>query len=101
MGPDALGKAARPTPLRLGSKLPSLRCPSPEGEGLAFSYGCNRSISDSASYDPPGRAAMGRWQRGALTEGPWRNPCRPSPLASRAVPLPIAARQGGSRGEGR
>ena len=23
-----------PTPLRLGSKLPSLRCPSPEGEGL-------------------------------------------------------------------
>src|SRR5690606_2383018 len=27
-------KPIAPTPRRLGSKLPSLRCPSPEGEGL-------------------------------------------------------------------
>ena len=33
-----------PTPLRLGSKLPSLRCPSPEGEGLAFPYVRFRSV---------------------------------------------------------
>ena len=41
---------------------------------------------------PPFRAAMGSWQRGALTEGLWR--CRrkaPPLLATRAVPLPIAA----------
>src|SRR3546814_16200386 len=36
---------------------------------------------------------MGRWQREALSEGLWREVAAPPPPA---VPLPIAARQGGS-----
>src|SRR3546814_3975035 len=50
----------------------------------------------SGHDDPPCRAAMGRWQREALTEGLWREVAAPPPLASRAVPLPTASPQGGS-----
>jgi len=32
--------------------------------------------------------AMGRWQREALTEGPWRNVAAPPPLPPAAVPSP-------------
>src|SRR3546814_11930304 len=39
---------------------------------------------------------MGRWQREALTEGQWREVAAPPPPPAAAVPLPIAARQGGS-----
>ncbi|WP_077148074.1 ankyrin repeat domain-containing protein [Sphingopyxis sp. KK2] len=41
---------------------------------------------------------MGRWQREALTEGQGRDVAAPPPFASRTVPLPIAARQGGLAG---
>ena len=46
-------------------------------------------------YGPPCGEAMGRWQPGGLTEGPWRGA---PPLHHRfaAVPLPTASRQGGS-----
>ncbi|OWQ97905.1 hypothetical protein CDQ91_09710 [Sphingopyxis witflariensis] len=39
---------------------------------------------------------MGRWQPEGLTEGPWRTVAAPPPPPAAAVPLPIAARQGGS-----
>ncbi len=48
-------------------------CPSP------FRGGAQRSDSDFASCDPPCRAAMGRWQREALTEGLWRDVGAPPP----------------------
>jgi len=44
--------------------------------------------SRAVELDPPCRAAMGRWQRGALTEGLWRYRCGPSTTRFAAVPLP-------------
>src|SRR3546814_17892295 len=57
-----------------------------------------REISDgrfrpAADLNPLCGEAMGRWQREALSEGLWREVAAPPPPA---VPLPIAARQGGS-----
>ena len=43
--------------------------------------------------------AMGRWQREALTEGPWRNVAAPPPPPAAAVPLPMPTAQGGTRHE--
>src|SRR5690606_29718697 len=53
-----------PAPLRLGSKLPSLRCPSPEGEGLdgsqrplptpkPISSGLRNRGSENSGSNPP------------------------------------------------
>src|SRR3990167_7923277 len=45
---------------------------------------------------PPCRAAMGSWQREALTEGLWRyRRYALPPSAARTVPLPLASPQGG------
>ncbi|BBB08373.1 inwardly-rectifying channel [Sphingopyxis sp. EG6] len=41
-----------------------------------------------AAVDPPCRAAMGRWQREALTEGLWRYRRRPSTIRFANGPPP-------------
>src|SRR3546814_17569468 len=50
------------------------------------------------SFDPPCGAAIGRWQRAALTAGPMAR-CRPPPPPPQAVdPLPPASRPAGRLG---
>src|SRR3546814_13086311 len=66
----------------IGARRPSL--------GREISDGRFRPVAD---LNPLCGEAMGRWQREALSEGLWREVAAPPPPA---VPLPIAARQGGS-----